>query len=131
MQARQYLSKLKNVQPKKGNMSHDSEGTNPSKPSEEFRFIIFKCPNCEAKPKSNECDHKHVGQRELGNTPNKAHQCATPAATLSSMKRPSRNRSSPKGAASGPGASLATISAMAQPEPGMALNPPVPQPQLM
>ena len=37
----------------------------------------------------------------------------------------------PKAAASGPGAPLATSSAIAQPDPGIALNPPVPQPQLM
>ena len=34
-------------------------------------------------------------------------------------------------AANGPGSPLDMRSAMAQPEPGMALNPPVPQPQLM
>lgn len=58
-------------------------------------------------------------------------QCATPAATLSSTKRPSRNRSSPKGAARTPGSSFAINSAIAHPEPGMDLKPPVPHPQLI
>ena len=58
-------------------------------------------------------------------------QCATPAATLSSMNRPSRNRSRLNGAARRPGSPLAISSAMAQPDPGIALKPPVPQPQLM
>lgn len=45
-------------------------------------------------------------------------QCATPAATLSSMNRPSRNRSIPKAAASGPGSPFAINSDIVQPEPG-------------
>ena len=73
-----------------------------------------------------------IGNAHVQNmVPNFGDQCATPAATLSSMNRPSRNRSSPKASASGPGSPFAMSSAMAQPEPGMALKPPVPQPQLM
>lgn len=45
------------------------------------------------------------------------------------MNRPSWNRFRPKASVSGD-RPLAISSAMAQPEPGIALNPPVPQPQL-
>ena len=53
-----------------------------------------------------------------------------PAATDSSMNWPSLKRHMLNSAASGPGSPLAISSAIAQPEPGIALNPPVPQPQL-
>jgi len=58
------------------------------------------------------------------------HQCATPAATLSSINRPARKRSRPNCSVSGL-SPLAMSSAKPQPDPGMALNPPVPQPQLI
>src|SRR5262245_59186936 len=57
------------------------------------------------------------------------HQCATAAAAASSISRPVRKRSSENGAAIGCGSSRATVAANTCPEPGVALNPPVPQPQ--
>src|SRR5687768_13669175 len=56
-------------------------------------------------------------------------QCATPAAPCSSISAPVVNRSSEKGAFSSCGSSCASVHANAQPEPGVALKPPVPQPQ--
>ena len=47
------------------------------------------------------------------------------------MNRPSLNRHMLNSAVKGPGSPLAINSAMAQPDPGMALKPPVPQPQLI
>ena len=58
------------------------------------------------------------------------HQCATAAAAASSMRRPVRKRSMVKGALIGCGSSLAMVWAKTWPEPGVALKPPVPQPQL-
>ena len=46
------------------------------------------------------------------------------------MNLPSLKRHIENSSASGPGSPLAINSAIAQPEPGMALKPPVPQPQL-
>src|SRR5690606_26569753 len=59
------------------------------------------------------------------------HQCATAAAPCSSMSAPVVNRSSANGSASGWGSSWAMVCAYTQPEPGVALKPPVPQPALM
>ena len=58
------------------------------------------------------------------------HQCATAAAAASSISRPVRKRSSVNGALIGCGLSLAMVCAKTWPEPGVALKPPVPQPQL-
>ncbi len=58
------------------------------------------------------------------------HQCATAAAAASSIRRPVRKRSMVKGALIGCGSSLAMVWAKTWPEPGVALKPPVPQPQL-
>ena len=58
------------------------------------------------------------------------HQCATAAAAASSISRPVRKRSSVNGALIGCGLSLAMVWAKTWPEPGVALKPPVPQPQL-
>src|SRR5690606_36971045 len=59
-----------------------------------------------------------------------SHQCATAAAAASSISRPVVNRSSVKGALIGCGSSLAIVQASVCAAPGVALNPPVPQPQL-
>src|SRR5207249_9208452 len=59
------------------------------------------------------------------------HQWATAAAPCSSISAPVVNRSSVKGPASGCGSPYAIVCAKTQPAPGVALNPPVPQPQLM
>src|SRR5438128_244461 len=56
-------------------------------------------------------------------------QCATAAAAASSMRWPSRKRSIVKGALIGCGSSRAMVCANTCAEPGVALNPPVPQPQ--
>ena len=56
-------------------------------------------------------------------------QCATAAAAASSISTPSRKRSSENGALIGCGRSFAMVSANTWPEPGVALKPPVPQPQ--
>src|SRR5262249_28029493 len=56
-------------------------------------------------------------------------QCATAAAAAPSIRLPSANRSIVKGALIGCGASLAIVCANRCAEPGVALNPPVPQPQ--
>ena len=56
-------------------------------------------------------------------------QCATAAAAASSMSCPVRKRSSAKGALIGCGSSCAMVCANTWPDPGVALNPPVPQPQ--
>ena len=58
------------------------------------------------------------------------HQWATAAAAASSISRPVRKRSSVNGALIGCGLSLAMVCAKTWPEPGVALKPPVPQPQL-
>src|ERR1700722_4429060 len=58
------------------------------------------------------------------------HQCATAAAAASSIRRPVLNRSSENGAAIGCGSLRAIVAANTWPDPGVALNPPVPQPQL-
>ena len=58
------------------------------------------------------------------------HQCATAAAAASSINRPVLNRSSVKPALILCGSSRAIVWANTLPEPGVALNPPVPQPQL-
>jgi transcriptional regulator of arginine metabolism len=57
------------------------------------------------------------------------HQWATAAAPCSSIRAPLVNRSSANGAASSAGSPLAIVSASTQPDPGVALKPPVPQPQ--
>src|SRR5262249_44116218 len=57
------------------------------------------------------------------------HQCATPAAPCSSISAPVVKRSSWNGALSSCGSPCASVCANTQPEPGVALNPPVPQPQ--
>ena len=57
-------------------------------------------------------------------------QWATAAAAASSMRRPVRKRSSVKGALMGCGSPVAMVCANTWPEPGVALKPPVPQPQL-
>src|SRR5215204_3982041 len=59
-----------------------------------------------------------------------AHQWATAAAPCSSIRAPVVNRSSAYGALSECGSSLAIVWASTQPDAGVALNPPVPQPQL-
>ena len=58
------------------------------------------------------------------------HQWATPAAPCSSMSAPDSNRASAYGRASSCGSPVATVAAITQPDAGVALNPPVPQPQL-
>lgn len=58
-----------------------------------------------------------------------AAQCATAAAAASLIMVPRTNRSSPKGATIGCGASWAIVCAKRSPDPGVALKPPVPQPQ--
>ena len=58
------------------------------------------------------------------------HQWATAAAAASSMSRPVRKRSSVKGALILCGSSRAIVCAKTCAEPGVALKPPVPQPQL-
>src|SRR5918996_2203248 len=58
-------------------------------------------------------------------------QCATAAAPCSSTSWPLAKRSRANGAAIGCGSPLATVQANTWPEPGVALKPPVPQPQLM
>src|SRR4051812_38071082 len=58
------------------------------------------------------------------------HQCATAAAAASSISRPVRKRSSENGALIGCGARVAMVCAKTWPERGVALTPPVPQPQL-
>ena len=55
-------------------------------------------------------------------------QCDTAAAACSSTSAPVVKRSSANGAASGCGSSRAIVWAKTQPAPGVALNPPVPQP---
>ena len=55
-------------------------------------------------------------------------QCDTAAAACSSTSAPVAKRSSANGAASGCGSSRAIVWAKTQPAPGVALNPPVPQP---
>ena len=55
-------------------------------------------------------------------------QCDTAAAACSSTSAPVVKRSSANGAASGCGSSRAIVCAKTQPAPGVALNPPVPQP---
>ena len=57
-----------------------------------------------------------------------ASQCDTAAAACSSTSAPVVKRSSANGAASGCGSSRAIVWAKTQPAPGVALNPPVPQP---
>src|SRR5882724_8544059 len=57
-------------------------------------------------------------------------QCATAAAAASSIKYPSRKRSMVNGALMGCGSSRAMVQAKTCADPGVALNPPVPQPQL-
>src|SRR5689334_11667903 len=60
----------------------------------------------------------------------RATQCATAAAPCSSTSAPVTKRSRLNGATYGCGSSRAMVSARHQPMPGVALNPPVPQPQL-
>ncbi len=67
--------------------------------------------------------HHDIGQAQHG-------QCATAAAAASSISRPVRKRSSVNGALIACGSSRAMVWAKTCPEPGVALNPPVPQPQL-
>src|SRR6202044_3898011 len=57
-------------------------------------------------------------------------QCATAAAVASLISAPARKRSRPSGAAILLGSPVATRRANTWPEPGVALKPPVPQPQL-
>src|ERR1700689_3976740 len=57
-------------------------------------------------------------------------QGATAAAAASSIKYPSRKRSMVKGALMGCGSSRAMVQAKRCADPGVALNPPVPHPQL-
>src|SRR5260221_5040813 len=57
-------------------------------------------------------------------------QCATAAAAASSIRHPSRKRSMVDGALIGCGSSRAMVQAKTCADPGVALNPPVPQPQL-
>src|SRR5258707_13473198 len=57
-------------------------------------------------------------------------QCATAAAAASSIKYPSRKRSMVNGTLVGCGSSRAMVQAKTCADPGVALNPPVPQPQL-
>src|SRR5262245_57425196 len=57
-------------------------------------------------------------------------QCATAAAPCSSTSAPVTKRSRLNGATYLCGSSRAMVSARHQPMPGVALNPPVPQPQL-
>src|SRR5215212_8802029 len=57
------------------------------------------------------------------------HQCAATAAPCSSISAPVVNRSRPYGRASSCGALFAIVCASTRPETGVALNPPVPQPQ--
>ena len=75
--------------------------------------------------------------RELGlvalaapGTADEQHQCATPAAPCSSISAPVTKRSSENGAFSSCGSPWASVQANVQPDPGVALKPPVPQPQL-
>ena len=56
-------------------------------------------------------------------------ELACAAAAASSIRSPSRKRSSVKGALIGCGASWAMVQANRCPDPGVALKPPVPQPQ--
>src|SRR6185312_6699336 len=63
-------------------------------------------------------------------TRNEHHQCATAAAPCSSTSRPLVNRSRPKSAASAGTRPVSSSSAITCPIPGVALKPPVPQPQL-
>src|SRR5476649_2158503 len=63
-------------------------------------------------------------------TGDQQHQCATAAAAASSIKRPEAKRSRPNGAAIGCASPRAIVAANTWPEPGVALKPPVPQPQL-
>ena len=58
------------------------------------------------------------------------HQWATPAAPCSSTSAPVVNRSSWNGALSSCGSPFAIVCAYTQPDPGVALKPPVPQPVL-
>src|SRR5439155_21512517 len=62
-------------------------------------------------------------------TANQEHQWWTPAAPCSSISVPVTKRSSENGAFSSCGAPCAIVHANVQPDPGVALNPPVPQPQ--
>src|SRR4051812_34242532 len=62
-------------------------------------------------------------------TGDQQHQCDTAAAAASSINRPVANRSSENGAAIGCGSSRAIVAAKTWPERGVALTPPVPQPQ--
>ncbi len=65
-----------------------------------------------------------------GRHPSLRFQCATAAAAASSISRPVLNRSSVNPALILCGSSRAMVWAKTLPEPGVALNPPVPQPQL-
>ena len=58
------------------------------------------------------------------------HQCATAAAPCSSISAPVAKRSSENGSFSSCGAPLAIVCANTRPDAGVALKPPVPQPQL-
>ena len=68
-------------------------------------------------------------QRTAPGTSDQQHQCATAAAAASLINRPVRNLSSENGAAIGWGSPRAIVDANIWPEPGVALKPPVPQPQ--
>src|SRR5581483_8648978 len=57
------------------------------------------------------------------------HQCATPAAPCSSTRAPVTKRSSENGATRACGSPCAIVQANVRPDAGVALNPPVPQPQ--
>src|SRR4051794_5524827 len=68
--------------------------------------------------------------RAAPRTRDQQHQCATAAAAASLIRRPLINRCRLKGAASKCGVPVAMVAAKTWPEPGVALKPPVPQPQL-
>ena len=84
-------------------------------------------PYCRAVSKLQAMTFGNMGNgSEACDTP----QCATAAAAASSISLPVVKRSSVKGAFSGCGSSLAIVQARRWPAPGVALKPPVPQPQL-
>src|SRR5689334_22183398 len=70
-----------------------------------------------------------LGADATPRTDNQQHQCATAAAAASSISRPVSKRPRANGAAIGCGSPRAIVAAKTCPDPGVALNPPVPQPQ--
>src|SRR5207249_1564922 len=71
-----------------------------------------------------------VGRSDGAGSRGRMDQCDTAAAACSSISAPVVKRSSAKGAARGCGSSRAIVWANTCPAPGVALNPPVPQPPL-